>query len=471
MAEDTMKISIKNFGPIAEAQDVALRPLTVFVGPSNTGKSYLAVLIYALFSSFEPGGLLFFRNIKRRETPSPFEHEKEFTEAFTKFIEKKEEISNFGELSGKLQALTKAKIGHELAQVFHEELYRCMGTSTKENQLFTDTFFLDFEDSQKSFKLFSFKKADLEIKNVSLPFRSYLYFRNNEPPEIRKQLFLASVLGEMTDDPLSLYLDFQKGAFYLPAARTGIMQSHQAIVGALLKQTPFAGLADVSVPTLSGILADFLQELTSMGTKQKEEEAIVSEIANEVEEKILKGSIKTRFFEAIHYPRFFYKQKRLEIPLLCSSSMVSELAPVVLFIRHRVRKGDLLIIEEPEAHLHPEAQRKIAAVIVRLVRAGVRVMVTTHSDYFLDQLANHVRLSKLKKSMRSQLPDPQKVFLEEDEIGAYVFNRRNGGTIVKQLKFDPENGLSPEDHDKVSSDLYNETVGLLEQFDQQNNAG
>ena len=40
-------LEVTNFGPIVEAA-VDLRPLTVLVGPSNTGKSYLAILIYAL---------------------------------------------------------------------------------------------------------------------------------------------------------------------------------------------------------------------------------------------------------------------------------------------------------------------------------------------------------------------------------------------------------------------------------------
>ena len=47
-----VEISVRNFGPIAEA-DLDLRPLTVFVGPSNTGKTYLSVLIYALQRVFE----------------------------------------------------------------------------------------------------------------------------------------------------------------------------------------------------------------------------------------------------------------------------------------------------------------------------------------------------------------------------------------------------------------------------------
>ena len=47
----TIELSVSNFGPIAKAE-IDLRPLTVFVGPSNTGKSYLAILIYALHKFF-----------------------------------------------------------------------------------------------------------------------------------------------------------------------------------------------------------------------------------------------------------------------------------------------------------------------------------------------------------------------------------------------------------------------------------
>ena len=464
-----MKISIKNFGPIAEARDVDLRPLTVFVGPSNTGKSYLAVLIYALFRSSQPGNFLHPFKRLGLTNPSLFGYEEDISDAVNDFLtrltKKETEITNFLDLPEKLQELVTEKMGQELAQAFYEELPRCMGTSTKENQLITDTFFLHFEDNTKSFKLSSVNNANMEIKNFRyekgylaslMPPQSY-----DLPPALRTQIFLADY---------SNYLSYKTESFYLPAARTGIMQSHQAIVGALIKRTPFAGLETVSVPTLSGIVSDFLQEIISMDTSQKEENTI-SKIADDMEEKILKGSIKTKPFEAIQYPQFLYKQNGLELPLLCSSSMVSELAPVVLFIRHRVGKGDLMIIEEPESHLHPEAQRHIAEVVVHLIRAGVRVIVTTHSEYFLDQLANHVRLSKLTESKRSQLADRQDAFLKEDEIGAYAFNPQEGGTIVEKLHFDTENGLSPEDHDKVSSDLYNETVGILEQFDQQNNKG
>ena len=45
------RLDVTDFGPIVRA-NVDLRPLTVFIGPSNTGKSYLAILIYALHLGF-----------------------------------------------------------------------------------------------------------------------------------------------------------------------------------------------------------------------------------------------------------------------------------------------------------------------------------------------------------------------------------------------------------------------------------
>ena len=48
---ESLQLSVSNFGPIAKAE-IDLRPLTVFVGPSNTGKSYLAMLVYTLHKHF-----------------------------------------------------------------------------------------------------------------------------------------------------------------------------------------------------------------------------------------------------------------------------------------------------------------------------------------------------------------------------------------------------------------------------------
>ena len=50
-SQGSLHLEVRDFGPIVKAE-IELRPLTVFVGPSNTGKTYLATLIYALHQHF-----------------------------------------------------------------------------------------------------------------------------------------------------------------------------------------------------------------------------------------------------------------------------------------------------------------------------------------------------------------------------------------------------------------------------------
>ncbi len=57
------------------------------------------------------------------------------------------------------------------------------------------------------------------------------------------------------------------------------------------------------------------------------------------------------------------------------------------------KKGDLLIIENPEAHLHPAGQTAIAKLISQASYYGLQIIIETHSDHFL----NAVRLAVKKK--------------------------------------------------------------------------
>jgi ABC-type multidrug transport system ATPase subunit len=144
-----------------------------------------------------------------------------------------------------------------------------------------------------------------------------------------------------------------------------------------------------------------------------------------------------------------------------SSSMVSELAPLVLFIRGLIRPGDTLIIEEPEAHLHPAAQTEMAATLARLVRAGVKVLVTTHSDFMLQEIGNLMRVGMLKEkgALKKETDD----WLSPEEVGAWHFQKDQP---VKEIRFDHTVGIEPEDYEDVTESLYNRWAGLQNRIEE-----
>ena len=57
--------------------------------------------------------------------------------------------------------------------------------------------------------------------------------------------------------------------------------------------------------------------------------------------------------------------------------------------------NSLLIIDEPEVHLHPEWQLKYAEVLLALAKAGVKVLVTSHSSYMIQALVTYAQKEAL----------------------------------------------------------------------------
>lgn len=62
-------------------------------------------------------------------------------------------------------------------------------------------------------------------------------------------------------------------------------------------------------------------------------------------------------------------------------------------------EGCLLIVENPEAHLHPSGQSRIGQFLAQIASSGVQVIIETHSDHVI----NGVRISTLKKVISNNL--------------------------------------------------------------------
>ena len=183
---------------------------------------------------------------------------------------------------------------------------------------------------------------------------------------------------------------------------------------------------------------------------------------------MLEGAI-VREDSDIGYPEFYYQPEGVQarIPLMNSSSMVSELAPVVLYLRHVVQQGDVLIIEEPESHLHPAMQVEFTRQLAAAVAAGVRVMLTTHSEWVLEELANLVRLSDLSDSRKREFAAAESALSPED-VGIWLFqpNQRLNGTVVREIPLDVEIGNFQSGFDDVATGTYDRWARISNLIDE-----
>ena len=81
------------------------------------------------------------------------------------------------------------------------------------------------------------------------------------------------------------------------------------------------------------------------------------------------------------------------VPMTVASSSIKSLFHLDLYINNLAKEGDVLLIDEPELNLHPDNQRKMAKVLARLTNAGIKVLITTHSDYLIREINNSIMLS------------------------------------------------------------------------------
>lgn len=477
-----VNINVKNFGPI-EAAEIDLRPLTVFVGESNTGKTYLAALIYALHRHFR--GISQFpwadsvgsyigiahRSRDRYTQIRREEIEQEALEVLEK-LNTPEYAFKLSDLPQLIFTRTESRLTDR--EDFTNELERCF----------------DFENVSKLIRFSGSRGKRMEI---SLSVREGdqacwnfgVQVTKSAGPTITGHLNQDMILLDSNDamrktefheisdiEHLFRTLSSRRwrgvDSYYLPAARSGIMQSHNVIGRVLIKRATRIGLDRFpEVSTFSGMIADFLEQAIYYKERKGTSSRII-DIAEQLETEMLEGRIEVQRPTPEVSPEFLYRpdQAKEALRMSHSSAMVSELAPLVLYLRGIVRQGDLLIIEEPESHLHPDLQTKIAYILSRLVRAGVRVMITTHSNWLIQQIGNLIREGELRK--QGEQTSESADYIKAEEVGAWWFHKDKP---VEELPFDLVEGIEPEDHLDIAEDLYNQSAGLQNRIEAKKGEG
>lgn len=188
----------------------------------------------------------------------------------------------------------------------------------------------------------------------------------------------------------------------------------------------------------------------------------INNVAVEQAYSLMKKILKADYTSEEESERIYFDDKHW-VKLMYGSSGQQEVLWILLlvFVIILEQKKAFLVVEEPEAHLFPKAQRNIINLIALLVNStGSKVLLTTHSPYILT--SSNVLLysgkveGKRKSSIDSVIP---KVFrLSYEKTAAYIVGTE-GRTVVSLM--DEETHMIDADYIDSVSEITNEELERL----------
>lgn len=413
-------LKLEGFGRIVQAA-VEVKPFTVLVGANNTGKSYLASLIWGI----EGGGW-------RKHEAGTAELSAVFERWHQRSVQagrQPAEIST-DEMAGVVRwwdEVTPRFIEALCARLFDEpgiapERIRISPPGHRRRwSLHADAVnsaWLSAPDAQAYQIIWSFDEADPDPEQEpEIDFLADAYTLHMADLGARQVVGHAYSAG----DPV-----------FLPASRTGFSLFMHAVVqdrvsSALRHRSPDqvarSEATRFTLPQIHLLNALLVAFGGKPGPFADEADRLEAELEGRLSVEAVPG--------ATHY-RFTPAGSERPLGLQLSSALVTELMPLVITLRY-ARELPFLVLEEPEAHLHPGVQRAVIRCLGRLVRRGVRVLITTHSTTVAQQINNLVKLGALSPEERAGFaefgygPDDH---LAVDEVAVHHFALDGAGRSV-----------------------------------------
>ena len=415
-----MKFIFKNLGPINEAE-LELGDLTIIAGRNNTGKTYVAYALYGFLKAWSLG---------RLHSPGT---EKGMEELAKTVVENDRAISPMNqEMINKI----RREVALKVAQVFSKEALPEVFSSSSE----------DFEGASI--------EVVIEDRFSELPSKALEFLTGDEftLKYIGSDLFIErSKRGKGGGKPLPknllslalshLYFSFLfpefSEPFILSTERFGISLFYKELdftknrlVEALQeigkdrerdRFLPFS-IIDKMASRYALPIKDNIDYTRSIPEIQKRRSAIYdSKLFDDIRDML--GGYYRSSGDDIRFKSKAQKARRFDIPLHIASSSVRGLSDLHFFLRHVAEKNQLLIIDEPESHLDTANQIQFARLLARAVHAGLKVLITTHSDYIVKEVNNLLMLSgsfKDKPRVLRKLGYSKHDFLKPDSVRAYV---------------------------------------------------
>ena len=419
-----MKFIFKNLGPIHEAE-LELGDLTILAGRNNTGKTYVAYALYGFLKMWEEW-LEFLEVLDELSQESlfpDFSEDKSLVE--TLISEERVKWSVDRETLHSQRKLIMRRMARDFSE---EELAKVFNASDK-----------DFEEASIEVLVEDQFPEHVTHKASKLPSENefIITYGNGEiclsrSKWGRKPLSASDVSYFLSD----FYLDFLfpeiPEPFILSAERFGITLFYKeldATKNRLVEIMQEDRKRDRLSPSLIDKMAsryalpirDNIDYTRVVPYLSKPSKLYDSKLFNDIKD-MMEGSYRSAGDDEIWF-KSKARKGGFDIPLHIASSSVRELSDLYFFLRHLAKKDQLLIIDEPESHLDTANQIQFARLLARAVNAGLKVLITTHSDYIVKEVNNLLMLGQdfeEKDEVLKKLKYSEHDFLKPESVRAYV---------------------------------------------------
>ena len=443
-----MKVKVRNLGVLKQAE-FTLGDLTIICGGNNTGKTYAT---YALFGFLFTWQRIFLIEIKDDQI---------------------QQLLNDGVIRLDLQEYVK-QVERIVAKGCHTYTQRLPQIFAAPTELFKDTNF----------------QVSIDIKNISFGGRF-----ERTIGSANAEIFSLIKSEDSTELVVTLLVEKEKIKIPNEILRSTITDTLKDIIFAEIIPRPFIASAERAGAAI------FRKELNFARNRLLDEMGQANNNINPMEllfkvyqdyalpiktnvdfTRQLETIVKKSSFIAENHPdiladfadiiggeytvtrndQLYYvpKGKRIKLSMDQSSSAVRSLLDIGFYLKHEAQIGDLLMIDEPELNLHPENQRRVARLFARLVNLGIKVFITTHSDYIIKELNTLIMLNHDRPHLKRIVEAEgyrQEELISADKIKVYIAEeslivlegktRKTKCQTLTPADIDPEMGIEARSFD------------------------
>lgn len=410
-----MIAEISYLGAIRKAVVDLQKPLTLFCGPNSTGKTYLSYLLYAIFENTD--------YVESKGLDKIVKHFSEYKE----FTLNRELVENFIQ---DVAASMKAKLGSifgigdtAVDKLFSQfELSLILSDGDYEKMLESPCRLIS-KNGEKEFGIVKDASSDKVI-----------YHMNGENSTIGRESLMG--LRLMINHFFRLLcfrnsggvrmLTVERNSIY--TFKTELSLGRNELIDRIQQKSGRSELDILDMVNSSSrryplAVRSSLRIANDLENVQKFNSPYYK-IAELIEKGILQGEVKiTRTGDVEFVSDKVGKTKHLPIHL--TSSIVKTMSSLVIYLKHIARKGDLLIIDEPEMNFHPNVQISLMQIFAILTKLDLRIIISTHSDYMIREVNNLIMAGTIYSKdaqLIRELGYNEKMLLDKNDIAVKYFN-------------------------------------------------